>query len=150
MAGLCRYEFAAPAWYQAQSGPIFVIVLRASCSGDDLCISASNLSSLPAPEQIRTVGLLQVYVYAHDVFASLRSALQSRSGLERNFDVDGGQYAAYFTVQNATNAQSDVYTTSGSVGLTYPIPFGQDLMGRYFTIGVRATMIATTTPGEVR
>jgi hypothetical protein len=72
--GLCRYEFAAPAWYQAQSGPIFVIVLRGTCSGDDLCLSASNLSGLAAPEEIRTVGLLQVYVYAHDVFAGLPMA----------------------------------------------------------------------------
>ena len=72
--GLCRYEFAARAFYQAQPGPIFVIVLRAPCSGDDLCISASNLSGLTAPEEIRTVGLLQVYVYAHDVFADLPMA----------------------------------------------------------------------------
>ncbi len=72
--GLCRYEFAAPAWYEAQLGPIFVIVLRPPCSGDDLCISASNLSGLPAPEEIRTVGLLQVYVYAHDVLAGLPMA----------------------------------------------------------------------------
>ncbi|HUE63670.1 MAG TPA: TonB-dependent receptor [Rhizomicrobium sp.] len=60
--------------------------------------------------------------------------------LERNFDVSGGQYTGYFTVQNLTNAQSDIYTTSGSVGLTYPIPFGQDLIGRYFTIGIRASL----------
>jgi iron complex outermembrane recepter protein len=52
----------------------------------------------------------------------------------------GGQLTGYFTVQNLTNAQSDIYTTSGSVGLSYPIPFGQDLMGRYFTIGVRASL----------
>lgn len=65
---------AAPAWYDAQSGPIFVIVLRAACSGDDLCISATNLAGLPPPEQIRTVGLLQVYVYAHDAFADLPTA----------------------------------------------------------------------------
>ena len=72
--GLCRYEFAAPAWYQAQSGPIFVIVQRVPCSGDDLCISASNLSGLAAPEEIRSVGLLEVYVYARDVFTGLAMA----------------------------------------------------------------------------
>jgi hypothetical protein len=73
-SGLCRYEFAAPAWYQARSGPIFVIVLRAPCRGDDLCISAANLAGLPAPSAVRTVGLLQVYVYADDVFAALPMA----------------------------------------------------------------------------
>jgi hypothetical protein len=75
--GLCRYEFAAPAWYQAQAGPIFVIVLRAPCSGDDLCIGASNLEGLAPPDEIRNVGLLQVYVYAHDVFAGLPMASRS-------------------------------------------------------------------------
>ena len=51
-----------------------------------------------------------------------------------------GQYTGYFTVQNLINAKSDIYTTSGSVGLAYPIPFGQDLIGRYFTIGIRASL----------
>jgi hypothetical protein len=60
--------------------------------------------------------------------------------LERNFEMGGGQYAGYFTVQNLTNSQSDIATNSGSVGLTYPIPFGQDLIGRYFTIGIRASL----------
>jgi len=72
--GLCRYEFAAPAWYQERPGPVFVIVLRAPCRGDDLCISAANLAGLPSPEAVRTVGLLQVYVYADDVFAALPTA----------------------------------------------------------------------------
>ena len=82
-----------------------------------------------------TTSLNQIYTQPH-----VHSVNYVDLNLERNFDIDGGQYAAYLTVQNATNAQSDVYTTSGSVGLTYPIPFGQDLMGRYFTIGIRAAM----------
>jgi hypothetical protein len=68
---LCRYEFAAPAWYRLNPGPVFVIVLRGACIHDDLCIDTGNLAGLPPPEAIRTVGLLQVYVYAHDVFADL-------------------------------------------------------------------------------
>ena len=69
--GLCRYQYAAPASFDARPGPTFVIVLRASCRNDDLCIDASNLAELPAPESVRTVGLLQVDVYATDVFAGL-------------------------------------------------------------------------------
>ena len=65
-----------------------------------------------------TTSLNQIYTQPH-----VHSVNYVDLNLERNFDVDGGQYAAYLTVQNATNAQSDVYTTSGSVGLTYPIPF---------------------------
>jgi len=72
--GLCAYEFAAPAWYVARAGPVFVVVLRGSCNRDDLCIDASNLASLPPPVAVRNVGLLQVDVYAHDVFAGLPMA----------------------------------------------------------------------------
>jgi hypothetical protein len=75
--GLCAYEFAAPAWYRAAPGPVFVIVLRGSCTHDNLCIDAGNLASLPPPETIRTVGFLQVYVYAHDVLAHLPVAAGS-------------------------------------------------------------------------
>jgi hypothetical protein len=69
--GLCRYQYAAPASFDVRPGPTFVIVLRGSCRNDDLCIDASNLAGLPAPESVRTVGLLQVDVYATDVFAGL-------------------------------------------------------------------------------
>jgi len=69
--GLCRYEYAAPASFDMRPGPTFVIVLRGSCRNDDLCIDVSNLAVLPAPESVRTVGLLQVDVYATDVFAGL-------------------------------------------------------------------------------
>lgn len=69
--GLCVYEFAAPAWYLARPGPVFVVVLRDSCTHDDLCIDAADLVGLPPPEAVRDVGLLQVDVYAHNVFAGL-------------------------------------------------------------------------------
>jgi hypothetical protein len=75
--GLCAYEFAAPAWYHAQPGAVFVIVLRTPCIHDNLCIDATNLASLPQPVAIRNVGFLQVYVYARDVFAHLPIATGS-------------------------------------------------------------------------
>jgi hypothetical protein len=72
---LCHYEFASPAWYRAQSGPVFLITLRGSGTCfDDLCLDATSLAALPPPEETRTVGLLQVNVYAHDVFAELPAA----------------------------------------------------------------------------
>jgi len=70
-SGLCHYEFAAPAWYQPEPGPVFVIAQASPCTNDSLCVSVANLLRLPAPESVRTVGLLRVYVYARDVFASL-------------------------------------------------------------------------------
>jgi hypothetical protein len=69
--GICRYEFAPPAWYRIQPGPVFLIVLRDSCFNNDACIGVHNLAGLPPPESVRTVGLLQVNIYAHDVFAGL-------------------------------------------------------------------------------
>jgi hypothetical protein len=83
----------------------------------------------------RTTAATQNYLNPH-----VHSVNYLDLNLERNFDVDGGTYTGYFTVQNLTNAQSDISTNSGSVGLTYPIPFGQDLIGRYFTIGIRANL----------
>ena len=72
--GLCRDEYAAPAWYRAQPGPIFVVAITASCYNNDLCINTANLAALPKPETVRTVGLLQVYVYSRDVLADLPMA----------------------------------------------------------------------------
>jgi hypothetical protein len=43
-------------------------------------------------------------------------------------------------VQNLINAQADVYPQAGSVGLYYPVPAGEDVMGRYFTLGFRAKL----------
>jgi hypothetical protein len=73
-SGLCRYEFAAPAWYRRQPGPVFVIVQAAPCAPDNLCIDAANLEGFPSPESVRKVGLLRIYVYADDVFAGLPTA----------------------------------------------------------------------------
>ena len=50
----------------------------------------------------------------------------------------GGATTAYVTVQNAFNAKPEIVPLAGSIGLTYPVPPGQDIMGRYYTIGVRA------------
>jgi hypothetical protein len=73
---LCHYEFASPAWYRTQPGPVFLIILRGSgtCFNDDACLDARSLADLPPPEVTRIVGLLQVNVYARDVFAGLPTA----------------------------------------------------------------------------
>ncbi|MGA7987758.1 MAG: hypothetical protein WCB51_05105 [Candidatus Dormiibacterota bacterium] len=68
---LCHYEFSAPAWFTAKPGPVFVVALTGSCYNNDLCINVANLAAFPKPEAVRTVGLLQVYVYADDIFAGL-------------------------------------------------------------------------------
>jgi outer membrane receptor protein involved in Fe transport len=60
--------------------------------------------------------------------------------LERRFSIGGVDCSGYFTVQNAFNSQPDIVATSGSVGLIYPVPNGQDIMGRFYTIGLRARM----------
>ena len=72
--GLCRYEFAASAWYRTQPGPVFVVALTVSCRRNDLCINVSDLDDLPKPIAVRTVGLLQVDVYSSDVLAGLPMA----------------------------------------------------------------------------
>lgn len=62
------------------------------------------------------------------------------ANLQRRFTAGGIEWSAYFTVQNALNAKPDVVPSGGSVGLIYPVPTGQDIMGRYYTVGIRARM----------
>jgi iron complex outermembrane receptor protein len=45
---------------------------------------------------------------------------------------------AYVTIQNIANAKPEIVPLAGSIGLTFPVPPGQDIMGRYYTVGVRA------------
>jgi hypothetical protein len=61
--------------------------------------------------------------------------------MQRRFMVDGGNYTAYFTVQNLFNALAPLVPNgSGSPGLLYPSGSGGDIMGRYFTIGLRGSL----------
>ena len=58
-----------------------------------------------------------------------------------NVEYKLGQAASttvYLTIQNAFDAKPEIVPLAGSVGLTFPVPPGQDIMGRYYTVGVRA------------
>lgn len=60
--------------------------------------------------------------------------------IERYFSVWERDFATYLTVQNIFDAQADIYPFSGSVGLLYPVAPEGDVMGRYFTLGIRANL----------
>jgi hypothetical protein len=67
--------------------------------------------------------------------------------LERKFNIDDQTYSAYFTVQNLFNSLAPLVPNStGAPGIYYPVASGQsggsgaDIMGRYFTIGLRASL----------
>ncbi len=60
--------------------------------------------------------------------------------LVRKFKLGNMDTQAYFTIANATNAKQGIMATGGSIGLFFPIPLHEDIMGRYFTIGLRAKM----------
>jgi hypothetical protein len=77
----------------------------------------------------------------------IRSSNYVDVNLERRFTVDGDSYSAYLTVQNLFNDQAPLAaTTSGAPGIYYPVANGNsggsdaDIMGRYFTIGLRASL----------
>jgi iron complex outermembrane receptor protein len=60
--------------------------------------------------------------------------------IDKKFNIDDTTMDLYFTVQNAFNATPPVAVgSSGNPGLAYPGPAGEDVIGRYFTIGVRGT-----------
>ncbi len=54
---------------------------------------------------------------------------------------NGASMQAYFSVQNIGNANPPIVTgSSGNPGAGIPAPAGEDVMGRYFTIGVRGNL----------
>jgi outer membrane receptor protein involved in Fe transport len=66
--------------------------------------------------------------------------------ISRNFGLDGADMTAYFVVQNILNAQP-AYIPNGTIGQVYPTAESgfngysvQSPMGRYFTLGVRASL----------
>ncbi|HEY4077827.1 MAG TPA: TonB-dependent receptor [Rhizomicrobium sp.] len=77
----------------------------------------------------------------------IRSSDYVDINVERKFTIDDETYSAYVTVQNLFNSLAPLDpTTSGAPGIYYPVASGQsggadaDIMGRYFTIGVRANL----------
>jgi iron complex outermembrane receptor protein len=59
----------------------------------------------------------------------------------RDFTIDGNDMSGYVTVQNAFNSYAPLNPTGASnPGLFYPVPAGYDVLGRYFTIGLRAKL----------
>ena len=60
--------------------------------------------------------------------------------LEREFEAGGLDTTAYLNVQNFFNAKGQVYENSAVQGIHYPVPAEQDIMGRYFTLGIRVNM----------
>ncbi len=58
--------------------------------------------------------------------------------LQRRFTAEGGNFTGYLSVQNVFNSHTPLAPGgSGSPGLTYPLAQRGDLVGRYFTIGLR-------------
>jgi outer membrane receptor protein involved in Fe transport len=58
--------------------------------------------------------------------------------IEGKLEMGGGTISPYLSIQNLFNAQPDILPASGSIGLNYPVPANTDIMGRYFTMGVKA------------
>lgn len=60
--------------------------------------------------------------------------------LEHNMQLNGLGIDVFLSIQNIFNAQGEAYPFRGSVGLLYPVSPDQDIMGRYFTAGLRARL----------
>ena len=69
----------------------------------------------------------------------MHSFNQLDATVQRKFEIDGSDVTAYLTVQNLINAQPALLGSS-TIGEFYPTPAGQDIRGRYFTIGIRANL----------
>jgi iron complex outermembrane receptor protein len=60
--------------------------------------------------------------------------------VERKFAAAGADMSVYLVVQNLIDARPDLVPSVTNIGLSYPVAPGQDIMGRYFTIGLRANL----------
>jgi outer membrane receptor protein involved in Fe transport len=60
--------------------------------------------------------------------------------IQKDFQIGGTKVTPYINVQNLFNAKGEVYSTSAVQGIYYPVSQDDDIMGRYFTIGVRVRM----------
>lgn len=60
--------------------------------------------------------------------------------LEQDIASSFAEFTIYGTVQNVLNTKAPLAPLSGGVGIFYPVPANYDIMGRYFTVGVRLKM----------
>jgi hypothetical protein len=63
-----------------------------------------------------------------------------QTDLDLSYDFDAGKLTGFLNISNLFNVQGGIFQTpgyTGSPGLNYPIGPGADLIGRYFTMGLR-------------
>ncbi len=85
--------------------------------------------------KVSTAGVPQVYV---DPWIRAKNYVDV--DVDRQFQAGGFDMTGYFNIQNFFNAKGQVYENSAVQGIHYPIPSEEDIMGRYFTIGLRARL----------
>jgi len=85
-----------------------------------------------ASANVSTVGVPQIYVAPW-----IRAKSYVDVDVEREFQAGSFDMTGYCNVQNFFNAKGQVYENSAVQGIHYPIPAEEDIMGRYFTIGIR-------------
>jgi outer membrane receptor protein involved in Fe transport len=89
-------------------------------------------------------GILAGQPAAQQVFAQPRVSSFSTVDLNLSKRIpfeNGSEMELYFSVQNIGNQVPPIVTgSSGNPGAGIPTPPGEDVMGRYFTIGVRGNL----------
>ena len=60
--------------------------------------------------------------------------------IQKDFMIGGAKVTPYLNVQNLFNTQGEVYSNSAVQGIWYPVSQDDDIMGRYFTVGIRVRM----------
>jgi outer membrane receptor protein involved in Fe transport len=60
--------------------------------------------------------------------------------LSKDFTAFGADLTGYFNIQNVFDHRGDIYSNSAVQGIYYPVSPEDDVMGRYFTLGLRMKM----------
>ena len=112
--------------------PVDRLALMASYSHEDFTVALleryqSSFHQNPNPTLVFDIPAVRAY-------------FQTDVDLSYDFQAGGQNLTGFLNISNLFNVQGGIFQTpgyTGSPGLNYPIGPGADLIGRYFTIGVR-------------
>lgn len=85
------------------------------------------------PQYVNGIFQQQYYVDPH-----VEAFNQLDVNVTRAFTMAGTRMSAYVVIENLLDRQPDI--VGGALGNAYPAPAGQSIMGRYYTIGIRARL----------
>ena len=112
--------------------PVDRMAIMASYRRDDFTLSVLERYQSSFHQNINPVLVFDI--------PNVRAYFQTDLDLSYDFEAAGQNLTGFLNVSNVFNVQGGIFQTpgyTGSPGLNYPVGPGADLIGRYFTMGLR-------------